>query len=112
MLASDMGLAVQYYLGQHHDEIKRLNALTPAKRMLEFGRLETRLKLEVKAAAEPPPPAAPPAATRQSQAPPEPIKPIGTAGGASSVDGRFDENGEYTGTHEQWVADRKAGRIK
>jgi hypothetical protein len=81
MLGSDMGLAVQYYLGQKHDEIKRLNALTPAKRMLEFGRLETRLKLEVKAAAADPTPApaAPPAATRQRQAPPEPVRPIATA---------------------------------
>jgi hypothetical protein len=111
MLASDMGLAVQYYLGQNHDEIKRLNALSPAKRMLEFGRLETRLKLEVKAAAAPAP-EAPPAATRQRQAPPEPIKPIGTAGGGNSADGYFDAAGEFTGTPEQWASLRKSGKIK
>jgi len=111
MLGSDMGLAVQYYLGQNHDEIKRLNSLSPAKRMLEFGRLETRLKLEVKAAAEPAP-AAPPAATRQRQAPPEPIKPIGTAGGGNSADGYFDAAGEFTGTPEQWASLRKSGKIK
>lgn len=112
MLASDMGLAVQYYLGQNHDEIKRLNGLSPAKRMLEFGRLETRLKLEVKAAAAEPAPAAPPAATRQRQAPPEPIKPIGTAGGGNSADSYFDAAGEFTGTIEQWAALRKSGKIK
>jgi hypothetical protein len=111
MLASDMGLAVQYYLGQNHDEIKRLNALSPAKRMLEFGRLETRLKLEVKAAAEPAP-AAPPAATRQRQAPPEPIKPIATAGGGNTADSYFDADGEFTGTPEQWASLRKSGKIK
>jgi hypothetical protein len=113
MLASDMGLAVQYYLGQNHDEIKRLNGLSPAKRMLEFGRLETRLKMEAKAAAAPAPePAAPPAATRQRQAPPEPIKPIGTAGGGNSADAYFDAAGEFTGTPAQWAALRKSGKIQ
>ena len=112
MLASDMGLAVQYYLGQNHDEIKRLNSLSPAKRMLEFGRLETRLKLETKTAAAAPAPAAPPAAARQRQAPPEPIKPIGTAGGGNSADAYFDADGEFTGTPEQWASLRKSGKIK
>jgi hypothetical protein len=112
MLGSDMGLAVQYYLGQNHDEIKRLNSLSPAKRMLEFGRLETRLKLEVKqAAAAPAAPEVPPA-TRQRQAPPEPVRPIATASGATAANGYFDADGEFTGTPEQWAALRKAGKIK
>jgi len=109
MLASDMGLAVQYYLGKNHDEIVRLNKLTPAKRMLEFGRLETRLKLEVKAAAaaEPAPPA-----TRQRQAPPEPVRPIATASASNAANGYFDADGEFTGTPDQWAALRKSGKIK
>lgn len=111
MLASDMGLAVQYYLGQNHDEIKRLNTLSPAKRMLEFGRLETRLKLEVKAAAADPAPAAAPA-TKIRTPPPEPIKPIGTASASNAANGYFDADGEFTGTPEQWAALRKSGKIK
>jgi hypothetical protein len=110
MLASDMGLAVQYHLGQNHDEIKRLNALSPARRMLEFGRMETRLKLAVQAKVEPE--AIAPAATKQRQAPPEPIKPIGTASGSNAANGYFDENGEFTGTPDQWAALRKSGKIK
>lgn len=110
MLASDMGLAVQYHLGQNHDEIKRLNALSPAKRMLELGRLETRLKLEVKAKGEPEVVA--PAATRQRQAPPEPVRPIATASGSAAAAGYFDADGEFTGTPEQWAALRKSGKIK
>jgi hypothetical protein len=112
MLGSDMGLAVQYYLGQNHDEIKRLNSLSPAKRMLEFGRLETRLKLEVKAAGGNQAPEMPPAATRQRQAPPEPVRPIATASASNAANGYFDANGEFTGTPEQWAALRKSGKIK
>jgi hypothetical protein len=112
MLGSDMGLAVQYYLGQNHDEIKRLNALSPAKRMLEFGRLETRLKLEVKTAAADPAPEVIPAATRQRQAPPEPVRPIATASASNAANGYFDADGEFTGTPEQWAALRKSGKIK
>jgi hypothetical protein len=52
------------------------------------------------------------AATRQRQAPPEPIKPIGTAGGGNSADGYFDADGEFTGTPEQWASLRKSGKIK
>jgi hypothetical protein len=112
MLGSDMGLAVQYYLGQNHDEIKRLNSLSPAKRMLEFGRLETRLKLEAKAAAGDQAPEVPPATTRQRQAPPEPVRPIATASAGNAANGYFDADGEFTGTPEQWAALRKSGKIK
>jgi len=112
MLGSDMGLAVQYYLGQNHDEIKRLNSLSPSKRMLEFGRLETRLKLEAKTAAGDQAPEVPPAATRQRQAPPEPVRPIATASAGNAANGYFDADGEFTGTPEQWAALRKSGKIK
>jgi hypothetical protein len=112
MLGSDMGLAVQYYLGKNHDEIKRLNSLSPAKRMLEFGRLETRLKLEAKTAAADPSPEVIPAATRQRQAPPEPVRPIATASAGNAANGYFDADGEFTGTPEQWAALRKSGKIK
>jgi hypothetical protein len=112
MLGSDMGLAVQYYLGQNHDEIKRLNSLSPAKRMLEFGRLETRLKLEAKAAGADTALEVTPAATRQRQAPPEPVRPIATASAGNAANGYFDADGEFTGTPEQWAALRKSGKIK
>ncbi len=111
ILASDVGLAVQYHLGQNHDEIERLNKLSPTKRMLEFGRLEERLRLAQKST-EPELKAPIPITTRQRQAPPEPIKPISTAGGTSGADSYFDQSGEFTGTPEQWRALRSNGKIK
>ena len=111
LLTSDVGLAVQYHLGQNHDEIERLNKLPPAKRMLEFGRLEERIRIEQQAAPAPTA-AAPVAAPAPRPKLPEPVRPVVSAGGSGTVEHLFDASGEFTGSPAQWKTLRNAGKIK
>ena len=97
---SPAGTEIAYYLGQHPEEIQRLNKLaTPVAVVREIGKLEAKLAQPAAVSPKPgavtpaPKPAAkPPAAvpvTQQNRKPSTPITPVGTsrpvsAGGTSS----------------------------
>lgn len=107
IMESDVGPRVLYHLAKNPAEADRINALSVASALREIGKLEAKLsepkaeppKVESKVPAE--------AASGISRAP-EPISPIkGT--GSSSV--KLDSNGAWYGTHEEYVAARRAGKI-
>ena len=80
--------------------MKRLTALPPAKRMLEFGRLEERLRGQT---------SAPPPATTRVPKLPEPVRPVTSTSG--QTDDHINSQGQFTGSYAQWKALRSSHKI-
>ena len=72
LLDSEYGPQMAYYLGNNPDELDRINALAPHRRLIEMGILETKVR---------PQPKAPQKATKPA---PAPVKPV--VGAAATTD--------------------------
>lgn len=69
---SEVGPAVMRYLGQHIEEVERINAMTPARQLIELGKLELKVTPEGKKPTE--------ALRSKAPAPPRPVNGSSTAG--------------------------------
>jgi hypothetical protein len=103
IVESDVGPRILYHLAQNPAEAKAIAAMKPVAALKAIGRLEA--KFEPAAAAEPK--AKEKILPKPSNAP-APIKPLQ---GTKVADTRVDSDGEYQGTYEQFVADRRAGKL-
>jgi len=119
LLESDIGPRMQYFLAKNADELDRLQAMSPAKMLQAFGRLEAKIEAEIdkpalkkdeKETEKPAKKEAEPA-KRKVPEPPEPITPLVATGG-SGGQGIVDANGNVTGSYQDYKAARKAGKIR
>jgi hypothetical protein len=100
---SDVGPQLLYHLAKHPEITDAWDKKPLATVLREFGRLEAQLSADKsKPIAEKP-------AAKLSKAP-APISPLKAV--SSVADVPVDANGEFTGTFQQYVALRKAGKIK
>lgn len=95
---SDAGPAVMRYLGQHLEEVGRINALSPARQLIELGKLESKVTPEGKKPTE--------ALRSKAPAPPRPVNGSSTAG--FNIDKPKWEDPKFV----QWyMAQRDAGKL-
>ncbi len=101
---SELGPQLLYHLAKNPDVVNTLNELPPARALKELGKLEDRIsspKQETKEVKEEP-------KAKISKAP-APINPI--SGGSSIGTRMMDENGNFTGTYDDWKRMRAEGKI-
>lgn len=109
ILESEVGPAMLYYLAEHPETAQALGQMTVKKMLREFGKIEASLgsadKPQTKSTA-----GARIAAVAEISKAPAPISPLR---GSHAVDGlKFDSQGNWTGTPEEWKAARQTGKIK
>jgi hypothetical protein len=103
---------LQYYLIKHPEEMARINEFTELGAAREYGRILSRLEIERdKSVVEPPLEVTSKVTTLRSvsQAP-KPISPL--KGAKSAPSASLDANGEFTGSFQDYKAQRRAGLIK
>ena len=119
IVSSEVGPEFVLYLAEKPAEIERLGALTVGGLMREFGRIEARLEAAKEGKKAPKDEKKDDAAPQKGEArttvaeisrAPEPIRPLSGGGAGTGV--KIDENGEFTGSPQEWKALRKAGKIK
>jgi len=103
IVESEAGPRILYHLAQNPAEAKAIAAMKPIAALKAIGRLEAKYESTGTPAAKAPAKSLP----TPSKAP-APIKPLQ---GTKVSDTRVDSDGEYTGSYDQYVADRKAGKI-
>lgn len=103
IVESEVGPRILYHLAQNPIEAKAIAAMKLIDALKAIGRLEAKYEPAGEAAPKVPPKILP----KPSNAP-APIKPLK---GTEVSDSRVSGDGEYTGSYEQYVADRKAGKI-
>lgn len=113
IMESEVGPKILLHLAKNPDVAAKLGTLSVGGMLREIGKLEAKLE-----SASPPPatkveatPAQEPAAVVSSEPSraPAPINPI--KGGGAAVEPLVDDKGVFHGTHAQWKAARKAGKI-
>jgi hypothetical protein len=103
VIESEIGPEILYHLAKNPDLVTELNAMTPAKALIKFGKLEDKLTPasgETKPAAK---------VVEISKAP-APITPL--KGATSVTTNGLDAKGEFHGTAADWRRMREAGKIK
>jgi SpoU rRNA methylase family enzyme len=103
IIDSEVGPRILYHLAQNPAEAKALAAMKPGAALKAIGKLEAKYEPAAESAPKIPQKILP----KPSKAP-APIKPL--KGGEVS-DTRVNSDGEYTGSYDQYVADRKAGKV-
>lgn len=73
LISSENGPAMLMELAQNHEELKRINALSPTRAALEMGKLEARIASRSSEAQKP--------ETKKTTNAPKPITPVGSNGG-------------------------------
>jgi hypothetical protein len=103
IIESEMGPRILYHLAQNPAEAKAIAAMKPIAALKAIGRLEAKYDQAGAPTSKVPQKILP----KPSNAP-APIKPLR---GTEVSDSRVNSDGEYTGTYDQYVADRKAGKV-
>ena len=107
ILDSDISARLRLHLAENVDVLNKLKAMPVSRMNRELGKIEVSLgKTETKETT----PAATLGSIQMSKAPP-PITPI-RGGNAGATGLKFDSNGNWTGTPEEWKAARAAGKIR
>lgn len=102
IIESDVGPKILYHLAENPDFAKSLAAMPAIKALRELGKLEAKFEGES-------PKTETKSTTSRSKAP-DPISPI--KGRSSATDTPVTSDGEFKGTYAQYVAARKAGKIR
>lgn len=101
IIESDVGPKILYHLAENPDFAKSLAAMPAIKALRELGKLEAKFEVDT--------PKTEAKAASRSKAP-DPITPI--KGRSSAADTKVSSDGEFHGTYAQYVAARKAGKIR
>lgn len=102
VIESDVGPELLYHLAKNPDLVAELNAMTPAKSLIKFGKLEDKLT--------PSSESKPAAKVIEISKAPTPISPL--KGSTSVTTNGLDAKGEFHGTADEWRRLRQSGKIK
>lgn len=108
IMDSDIGPKILLHFAENPEEAEKIGKMTVGKALIMLGKIEAKLT-------ETPKKEEPKVETKDEVLPevskaPIPITPL--KGASASVDLPINSRGEWTGTHEQYVAARRAGKIK